>query len=75
MGQQAITPFSMPTEAIETVIASDGVKLPIASLAQTLGYTSGVVTSITVTYGGNTYVQTLSYTTGNLTGVSVWVKQ
>lgn len=56
------------------VTASDGVTLP-PGLAQTLAYTSGQLTSITVTYSGNTYVQTLTYTNGNLTGVSAWVKQ
>lgn len=57
------------------VTASDGVVLPIDSLAQTMGYTAGNLTSVTVTYGASTYVQTLTYTSGNLTGVSKWVKQ
>jgi len=57
------------------IVASDGVTLPIDSLAQTLGYTGSNLTSVTVSYGGQTYVQTLTYTGVNLTGVSQWVKQ
>ena len=57
------------------VIGSDGVVLPIDSLQQTLGYTSGQLTTIQVGYNGGTYIQTLTYTAGQLTGVSQWVKQ
>lgn len=55
--------------------ASDGVNLPIDSLDQTLVYTSGNLTSITVTYNSVVYVQTLTYTAGLLTTVSKWVAQ
>lgn len=56
--------------------ASDGVTLPVDSLAQTLAYDgSGNLSTITVSYGGNTYIQTLTYTGSNLTGISQWVKQ
>lgn len=57
------------------VVASDGVSLPIGSLAESYSYTSGILTTATVSYGGNTYVQTYIYTSGNLTGISQWVKQ
>jgi hypothetical protein len=63
------------TVADNSVMASDGVMLPIDSIAQTLGYTTGDLTTITVVYGGNTYVQTLTYTSGNITAISEWVKQ
>lgn len=63
------------TVADNSVMASDGVMLPIDSIAQTLGYTAGDLTTITVVYGGNTYVQTLTYTSGNITAISKWVKQ
>tara|TARA_R110000851_G_C13102466_1_gene568888 strand:- start:22663 stop:22953 length:291 start_codon:yes stop_codon:yes gene_type:complete len=45
------------------------------ALPQTLAYTSGVLTSVSVTDGTDTWVQTFTYTSGNLTGVSAWVKQ
>lgn len=58
------------------VLASDGLLVPVDSLAQVLGYdASGNLTTITVSYGGNTYVQTMTWTSGNMTGVSQWVKQ
>ena len=57
------------------VLASNGVRLPVDSLAQTLGYSNGLLSTITVSFGGTTYVQTLTYTSGNLTGVSQWVAQ
>ncbi len=60
---------------VETVAASNNVLLPISSLGQTLGYTSGVLTTITVVYDSVTYIQTLTYTSGNLTGISKWVAQ
>ncbi len=58
------------------VIASDGVLVPVDSLAQTMGYDgSNNLTTVTVTYLGNVYVQTLTYTGSNLTGVSRFIKQ
>ena len=57
-------------------IASDGVGLPLDSLAQTFTYNgSNQELTDTVTYKGNTYVRTKTYTGGNLTGVSIFVKQ
>lgn len=61
--------------AVGTVAASNNVLLPIDSLAQVLGYTSGVLTTITVVYDSVTYIQTLTYTSGSLTGISKWVAQ
>jgi len=59
-----------------TVIANDGVNLPIDSLNQTYTYTDGNVTSITVQYAGNTYKQTFNYTVGNvLSSITGWQKQ
>jgi len=60
---------------VGTVAASNNVLLPVESLAQVLGYTSGVLTTITVVYDSITYVQTLTYTSGSLTGISKWVAQ
>ncbi len=60
---------------VGTVAASNNVLLPIDSLAQVLGYTAGVLTTITVVYDSITYIQTLTYTTGNLTNISKWVAQ
>lgn len=60
---------------VGTVAASNNVLLPIDSLAQVLGYTAGVLTTITVVYDSITYIQTITYTTGNLTGISKWVAQ
>ncbi len=46
------------------------------SYPQVLAYTSGKLTSISVTVPAQgTWVQTLSYTGDDLTGVSMWVKQ
>lgn len=61
--------------SVNGVVGSDGMVIPIDSLTQTLGYTSGDLTSISVTYGGNTYVQTLTYSSGVLSTISGWVKQ
>ena len=57
------------------VVADDGVALPIDSLAQTLTYSAGLVSTATVSYGGETYVQTYTATAGYITGISQWVKQ
>lgn len=57
------------------VAGSDGLSIPIDSLAQTLGYTGSNLTTITVSYRGNTYVQTLTYSGSTVTAISQWVKQ
>lgn len=67
---------SIPVYYGYNVIASDGIGLPLDSLAQSMGYNgSGQLVTISVVYLGNTYIQTYSYTSGNLTGVSLFVKQ
>ena len=54
--------------------ASDGAQLDLDSLPQTLAYSGGQISTITVAFAGHIYVQTFSYTAGVLTGVSNWVK-
>jgi hypothetical protein len=58
------------------VLGSDGVVLPVGTLAESYGYdTAGNLTTTSVTYLGNTYVQTLTWVNGQLMGTSAWVKQ
>ncbi len=59
----------------ETVQASDGAMLPLSSLAQALTYSNSFVSTITVTYQGNTYVQTIINNGTHVTSVSGWIKQ
>jgi hypothetical protein len=59
---------------VQFITASDGVYVPIDSLAHTYVYDgSNVLQTDAVTYGGHTYTQTYTYTSGNLTGVSNWL--
>lgn len=58
-----------------TVVADDGVQLPLDSIDQVFGYNGSDITSITVEYYGNTYIQTITYSSGNVTSISKWVKQ
>lgn len=70
--------FSRLTGGVDYVIASDGVLVPVDSLAQTYAWTSGQLTSITVVYQTKTYVQTLVYGGSGGTQVqsqSQWVLQ
>ena len=55
---------------------SAGAALPdnFNSLAQTLNYTAGNLTSIVKTNGVNTWTQTYSYTGSDLTGISAWMQ-
>lgn len=55
--------------------ADDGVVLPLESLAKSFGYAGDNLTTVTVSYNGETYVKTLTYTGDKLTATSVWVKQ
>jgi len=66
----------MPTSG-SVVIASDGKELQIDSLSPVLAYNaSNLLSTITVTAFGNTYVQTYTYNAGGLlTNISVWVRQ
>lgn len=64
---------SVTTTYIEA--GDDGEEIPVNNLEKTYGYTGGVLTTITITWKGGTYVKTLTYTGGNLTGESIWEKQ
>lgn len=63
------------TKTIQCVIASDGVLLPVDSLEKTYTASGGVITSTSVSYGGETYVLTTSYSGGLPATDSQWVKQ
>ena len=64
-------------QVLANIVASDGIVIPIDSLAQTMTYNApgGLLDTITVSYAGNTYRQTLAYTGSNVTSMSGWVKQ
>ena len=61
----------------QVVIASDGVLLPVDSLAQTLTYggPGGVQDTTSVVHNEITYKQTKTFTALNVTGISGWIKQ
>lgn len=54
---------------------SVGAALPLnfESLPQTLTYAGGILQTIVVTNGVNTWTQTFTYTGADLTGISAWV--
>ena len=58
-----------------TVTASNGVQLPIDSLAATLAYDGGFIDTITVEYRDVTYVQTFTNDGTDITAISQWVAQ
>jgi hypothetical protein len=58
-----------------TVLASNGVALPIDNLAQTITYSGNLVATITVVYNGITYVKTYTNNGTNITAISQWVAQ
>lgn len=63
----------------ETVTASDGTQLPLADLPQTLAYSGGFISTITVTYPSRlnrtptNYVQTFTNNGTNITNISNFV--
>lgn len=64
----------------ETVIASDGTRLPLSDLPQTLIYSSGQLNYIEVQYPDasgvlQTYKQTYIYTGTTITFITGWIKQ
>jgi len=59
----------------DTVIADDGVELPVEALPTTIGYAGGFPVTFTVVYRGNTYIQTMTYSGNNVIAISGWVKQ
>jgi hypothetical protein len=68
--------YGVEAVAVSSIGAdSDGAAFNPDSLPQTLGYTDGKLTTVTVTDGTSTWAQTLGYTGDNLTSVSAWVKQ
>jgi hypothetical protein len=56
-----------------TVLAVNGVALPIEDLQVTIGYDGSFVSTLTVTYNGLDYVQTISNDGTNITAISQWV--
>ena len=56
-----------------TVTASNGVALPLDSLAATLTWDGAFVATIAVGYEGITYTQTFTNNGTNITGFSLWV--
>ena len=56
-----------------TVIATNGVGLPLDSLQKTLTYSGSFVATQVVQYKGNTYTQTYTNNGTVITGVSQWV--
>lgn len=58
-----------------SVIADNGVALPIDSLAHTFTSSGGLITTDEVSYLGDKYVQTLTYTNGVIETISEWVKE
>jgi hypothetical protein len=65
--------------SLDYVIASDGVQVPIGSLAQTFTYDAfGNLETITVEYAEKTYVQTFVFSAevnGKMQSVSQWELQ
>lgn len=56
----------------ETVQASDGAMLPLASLPQSFTYAGGFLTSISVVYQGNNYTQFFDNDGTDITYISGW---
>lgn len=63
------------TITVSGAVASDGVFLPLASLAQTNNVVGGLIMSTTVSYDGNTYVRTYTYSGSTQLTQTAWVKQ
>ena len=67
----------MRLTGVSYVIGSDGVLIPIESIAHTLGYSNdgnnNLLTDM-VTYNGHTYTQTLTWVGGNCTNTSNWLQ-
>jgi hypothetical protein len=66
----------------ETIIANDGTSVPVNDLPVTIGYTDGLVTTLTYIYANQTtglpttYVQTITRDgNGNATAISRLVAQ
>ena len=61
--------------ALFTVQASNGVLLPMDSLAQEFGYDGDFLETITVEYEDITYIQTFTNDGTDITAISKWVAQ
>jgi len=61
------------SETVTTI--PDGVALPLISLPQVFAYDGNFVSTITVTYAGNTYIQTFTNDGTNITDISGWILQ
>lgn len=58
-----------------TVQADNGDILPIDSLAQEFAYNGDFLETITINYGGKTYIQTFTNNGTNITSISKWEVQ
>lgn len=58
-----------------TVQASNGVLLPMDSLAQQFAYSGDFISTITVVYEDTTYIQTFTNDGTDITAISKWVAQ
>lgn len=58
-----------------TVQADNSEILPLDSLAQEFTYDGDFLETITVNYGGKTYVQTFTNNGTNITSISKWEAQ
>ena len=69
----------MATDLIIPITASGafltGTPLPIGDLPETIVYSGGFVSTITVQYYGNTYIKTFQNDGTNITHISGWVLQ
>lgn len=65
----------LPTKTVNCVIASDGVLIPVDSLATAIAGSTATAQTLTLIYLGNTYIKTITYTAGNASNLSQWVKQ
>lgn len=69
------TAKALVTAPAGTVTDSTGSLIDPDSMAQTLAYSGGNLSTITATDGTDSWVQTFTYTGSDLTGISKWVKQ
>lgn len=57
----------------ETVIATDGTRLPLNEIAQSFTYSGAFVTQITVQYQGKTFWQLFDNDGSHITYISNWL--
>lgn len=61
--------------AYETVVASNGIVVPVDSLEQSYTYNGSLIDYIEVTYRGVTYRQTYTYSGSSISAISDWEAQ